>query len=69
MTSIQPFHGLKDGFSVPWKKSKPENFKNAMDLLVADGEAFEITELPLAMVSFSSCPESRFFTFFYLIAL
>ena len=34
---IQPYQGLKDGFSIPWKKSKPENFKNAMDLLVADG--------------------------------
>jgi len=43
MTSIQPYQGLKGGFSVPWKKSKPENFKNAMDLLIADGEVFEIT--------------------------
>jgi len=60
MTSIQPYQDLKDGFSVPWKKSKPENFKNAMDLLVAEGEAFEITELPVPWYRFHLAQKANF---------
>jgi len=40
MTAIQLYQAVKDGFLVPWKKSEPENFKNAMDLLVADRGGF-----------------------------
>ena len=40
MTAIQLYQALKDGFLVPWKKSEPENFKSAMDLLVADRGGF-----------------------------
>ena len=40
MTAIQLYQAIKDDFLVPWKKSEPENFKNAMDLLVADRGGF-----------------------------
>jgi DNA polymerase elongation subunit (family B) len=40
MSAIQIYQAVKDGFLVPWKKSEPENFKNAMDLLVADRGGF-----------------------------
>ena len=40
MTAIQLYQAIKDNFLVPWKKSEPENFKNAMDLLVADRGGF-----------------------------
>ncbi len=40
MTAIQLYQAMKDGFLIPWKKSAPENFKNGMDLLVADRGGF-----------------------------
>jgi DNA polymerase I len=40
MKSIQLYQAIKDGFIIPWKKSEPENFKNGMDLLVADRGGF-----------------------------
>jgi len=40
MTAIQLYQALKDDVLVPWRKSEPENFKNAMDLLVADRGGF-----------------------------
>jgi len=40
MTAIQLYQAVKDDLLVPWKKSTPETFKNAMDLLVADRGGF-----------------------------
>ncbi len=40
MKSVQLYQAIKDGFIIPWKKSEPENFKNGMDLLVADRGGF-----------------------------
>ncbi|MEM2111345.1 MAG: DNA polymerase domain-containing protein [Candidatus Bathyarchaeia archaeon] len=40
MTAIQLYQAVKDDVLVPWKKSEPENFKTAMDLLVADRGGF-----------------------------
>jgi len=40
MTAIQLYQAIKDDVLVPWKKSEPEKFKNAMDLLVADRGGF-----------------------------
>ena len=40
MTAIQIHQAVSDGFLIPWKKSEPENFKSAMDLLVADRGGF-----------------------------
>jgi DNA polymerase elongation subunit (family B) len=40
MSSAQLHQAVKDGFLVPWKKSEPENFKTAMDLLIADRGGF-----------------------------
>jgi len=40
MTAIQLYQAMKDDFLIPWKKSEPENFKTAMDLLVADRGGF-----------------------------
>jgi len=40
MTAIQLYQAVKDDVLIPWKKSEPENFKNAMDLLVADRGGF-----------------------------
>jgi len=40
MTAIQLYQAMKDDFLIPWNKSEPENFKTAMDLLVADRGGF-----------------------------
>ncbi len=40
MTAIQLYQALKDGYLIPWKKSEPESFKTAVDLLVADRGGF-----------------------------
>jgi len=40
MTAIQLYQAIKDDILVPWKKSEAENFKTAMDLLVADRGGF-----------------------------
>ena len=40
MTAIQLYQAIKDDLLIPWKKNAPENFKNAMDLLVADRGGF-----------------------------
>ncbi len=40
MKSVQLYQAHKDGFLVPWKKSEPENFKTARDLLTADRGGF-----------------------------
>ena len=40
MMAIQLHQAVKDGFLIPWKKSEPEEFKTAMDLLVADRGGF-----------------------------
>ena len=40
MKSVQLYQAHKDGFLVPWKKSDPENFKTARDLLTADRGGF-----------------------------
>ena len=40
MKSVQLYQAHKDDVLVPWKKSEPENFKNARDLLKADRGGF-----------------------------
>lgn len=40
MKSVQLYQAHKDDVLVPWKKSEPENFKNARDLLTADRGGF-----------------------------
>jgi len=40
MTAIQLYQATKDEVLIPWKKSEPENFKSAMDLLIADRGGF-----------------------------
>ncbi|MBS7657419.1 hypothetical protein KEJ33_05800, partial [Candidatus Bathyarchaeota archaeon] len=40
MTAIQLYQAFRDDVLIPWKKSEPENFKTAMDLLVADRGGF-----------------------------
>ena len=40
MKSVQIYQAHKDDVLVPWKKSEPENFKNARDLLTADRGGF-----------------------------
>ena len=40
MTAIQLYQAMKDDVLIPWNKSEPENFKTAMDLLVADRGGF-----------------------------
>jgi DNA polymerase elongation subunit (family B) len=40
MMAIQLYQATKDDVLIPWKKSEPENFKSAMDLLVADRGGF-----------------------------
>jgi DNA polymerase elongation subunit (family B) len=40
MKSVQLYQAHKDDVLVPWKKSEPENFKTARDLLTADRGGF-----------------------------
>jgi len=40
MTAVQLYQAIRDDLLVPWKKSEAENFKTAMDLLVADRGGF-----------------------------
>jgi DNA polymerase I len=40
MKAIQLYQAVKDDVLIPWKKNAPENFKSAMDLLIADRGGF-----------------------------
>jgi DNA polymerase elongation subunit (family B) len=40
MKSVQLYQATRDDVLIPWKKSEPENFKNARDLLTADRGGF-----------------------------
>jgi DNA polymerase elongation subunit (family B) len=40
MSSLQLYQAIKDDILIPWKKSEPETFKSAWELLIADRGGF-----------------------------